>query len=172
MVLVTTGIGASTWEGNCTTCLREPACASSPQEPLPLCPRTAASLSLRPTLRPAPRHPSATSSNFFGHDREAPLAPSPSGRGRGVRDPTACGQKPLTLTLSLRETGQETMAHKVIGNRTSAPWPPYGGTPYSGNSRARDGHGETATGRVSRSTRRPRTHHTVAPGLRESRPTL
>src|SRR6266446_6022856 len=111
MVLVTTGIGASTWEGNCTTCLREPACAASPQEPLPLCPRTTASSLLRLTLRPAPRHP-------------------------------------------------------------SAPWPPYGGTPYSGNSRARDGHGETATGRVSRSTRRQRTHHTVAPGLRESRPTL
>src|SRR5436853_422040 len=63
--------------------------------------------------------PSATSSNLFGHDREAPLAPSPSGRGRGVRGPTACGQKPLTLTLSQRERGQETMAKKVIRNRTS-----------------------------------------------------
>ena len=43
---------------------------------------------------------SASPSNLFGYDREEPLAPSPSGRGRGVRVPEACGQKPLTLPLA------------------------------------------------------------------------
>src|SRR5262249_23436704 len=34
-----------------------------------------------------------------------PLAPSPAGRGRGVRGPVAYAAKPLTLTLSRRERG-------------------------------------------------------------------
>src|SRR5262249_20284865 len=33
------------------------------------------------------------------------IAPSPHGRGRGVRGPAGCGTKPLTLTLSQRERG-------------------------------------------------------------------
>jgi hypothetical protein len=60
----------------------------------------------------------ASSSHPFGHGEEAPLAPSPSGRGRGVKVaalpaptqwrrgvPMAHGQKPLTLTLSQWERG-------------------------------------------------------------------
>ena len=50
-------------------------------------------------------------------------------KGLGVRGPTACGQKPLTLTLSLWERGQESMAKKVIRNRTSALPPAHRATP-------------------------------------------
>ncbi len=43
-------------------------------------------------------------------------ASTPCPERAGVRGPMACGQKPLTL--SRWERGQETMAKKVIGNRT------------------------------------------------------
>src|SRR5262245_51921874 len=58
--------------------------------------------------------PSASSSHLFGHGQKRPLAPSPSGRGQGVRAPVAGRDLPLTLTLSRRARGQETMAKEVI----------------------------------------------------------
>jgi len=62
----------------------------------------AEALRVQPALRKIVDHPrkrllpSASSSHLFGHDQEAPLAPFQ------------------------RERGQETMAKKVIRNRTSA----------------------------------------------------
>jgi len=52
--------------------------------------------------------------DIFRHGRAKPKAPSPHGRGRGVRGLAALGKKPLTLTLSRRERGQSSMAKKVV----------------------------------------------------------
>jgi len=66
-----------------------------------------------------------------------------------VRGPTACGQKPLTLTMSLWERGQEAMTKKVIRNRISAPPPAHRATPqrWASAPRGRRAHGWRVSGK-------------------------
>src|SRR5690349_15539472 len=74
------------------------------------------------------RGPSASPGNLFGHGREKPLAPSPLGRGRGVRVREQV-RKPLgtlTLTLSRREgrpLSWAPSADAVAGGGNMGAWP-------------------------------------------------